>query len=152
MEISYNSYWDLNSALEDGAMNGVTELHESIFGGSDDLAGRMRGKKSLRMDVARHNKRIVGYKIGYALNPEQFYSWLGGVDKAYRNYGIASCLMDRQHQYAKNSGFQVIQTKTKNKWRSMLLLNIKNGFDVAGTYTDQDGEIKIILEKSLLKK
>lgn len=34
----------------------------------------------------------------------------------------------------------------------MLLLNIKNGFDVIGTYTDQDGEIKIILEKSLLKK
>src|SRR5690606_33178693 len=109
----------------------------------DDLAGRMREKKGLRIDVAIHEKRIVGYKIGYALNPEQFYSWLGGVDKVYRNYGIASCLMKRQHQYAENSGYQVIQTKTKNNWRSMLLLNIKNGFDVIGTYTDQDGEIKI---------
>lgn len=152
MKISYNSYSDISSALEGGAMNGIAELHESIFGGSDDLAGRMREKKGLRIDVAIHEKRIVGYKIGYALNPEQFYSWLGGVDKVYRNYGIASCLMKRQHQYAENSGYQVIQTKTKNNWRSMLLLNIKNGFDVIGTYTDQDGEIKIILEKSLLKK
>lgn len=93
MKISYNSYSDISSALEGGAMNGIAELHESIFGGSDDLAGRMIEKKGLRIDVAIHEKRIVGYKIGYALNPEQFYSWLGGVDKVYRNYGIASCLM-----------------------------------------------------------
>ena len=31
----------------------------------------------------------------------------------------------------------------------MLLLNIKSGFDVIGTYTDGEGEPKIILEKRL---
>lgn len=42
-----------------------------------------------------------------------------------------------------------VQTKTKNKWRDMLILNIKNGFDIIGTYTDDSGEPKIILEKKL---
>ncbi|MCP2036424.1 GNAT superfamily N-acetyltransferase [Planomicrobium sp. HSC-17F08] len=152
MEISFNSYTDVDSAIEDGTVNGIIDLHESIFGCSEDLAGRIKEKKGLRIDVARQGKRIIGYKIGYALNREQFYSWLGGVDKAFRTNGIASRLMEEQHQYAKNSGFRAVQTKTKNKWRSMLLLNIKNGFDVIGTYADQDGETKIILEKSLLGK
>ncbi|WNS77324.1 hypothetical protein RRV45_10165 [Bacillus sp. DTU_2020_1000418_1_SI_GHA_SEK_038] len=44
----------------------------------------------------------------------------------------------------------VVQTKTMNKWRNMLVLNIKNGFDVIDTYTDEKGIHKIILEKNLL--
>jgi hypothetical protein len=32
----------------------------------------------------------------------------------------------------------------------MLILNIKHGFDVIGTYTDEKGEPKIILEKRLM--
>jgi hypothetical protein len=37
-----------------------------------------------------------------------------------------------------------------NKWRSMLILNIKCGFDVIDTYTDENGRNKIILEKKLM--
>ena len=36
-----------------------------------------------------------------------------------------------------------------NKWRNILILNIKTGFDVVGTETDNNNEIKIILEKKL---
>ena len=32
----------------------------------------------------------------------------------------------------------------------MLVLNIENGFDVIGTYTDDSGEPKIIFEKKLI--
>jgi hypothetical protein len=31
----------------------------------------------------------------------------------------------------------------------MLILNLKYGFDIIGTYTDNKGESKIILEKKL---
>ena len=31
----------------------------------------------------------------------------------------------------------------------MLILNLKHGFDIIGTYTDDFGEPKIILEKKL---
>ncbi|MBO8157289.1 MAG: hypothetical protein H0Z32_12600 [Bacillaceae bacterium] len=37
------------------------------------------------------------------------------------------------------------------KWKGMLILNLKHGFDVIGTYTDEKGEPKIILRKNLLE-
>ena len=128
---------------------GILALHEDIFGSSDDLVGRMREKPELMIELAMDAGQIIGYKIGYALNREQFYSWLGGVNTTYRNRGIALELMKSQHHHAKEKGYQVIQTKTKNKFRNMLLLNIKFGFDIIGTYTDGEGEPKIILEKPL---
>jgi predicted N-acetyltransferase YhbS len=102
----------------------VIKLHTSIFGVPDDLVGRMKEKPKLRIDVALKDKKVVGYKIGYALNREQFYSWLGGVDADFRNQGIASALMEQQHHHVKESGYKAVQTQTKNKWRSMLILNI----------------------------
>lgn len=58
-------------------------------------------------------------------------------------------LMRRQHEWCRSHGYRVIRTHTKNKWRDMLILNIRHGFDVIGTYTDEKGEPKIILEKRL---
>jgi GNAT superfamily N-acetyltransferase len=101
------------------------------------------------INVALVNLEIVGYKIGYKLNDETFYSWLGGVNPAYRGKGIASALMEEQHTYVREKGYKVVQTKTMNKWRNMLILNIKNGFDVVDTYMDERKEIKIVLEKRL---
>ncbi|WP_274519618.1 hypothetical protein [Caenibacillus caldisaponilyticus] len=40
-------------------------------------------------------------------------------------------------------------TQTKNKWRAMLLLNLRHGFDIIGTFTDEKGEPKFILQKRL---
>ncbi|WP_325166705.1 GNAT family N-acetyltransferase [Viridibacillus soli] len=71
-------------------------------------------------------------------------------DADYRKHGIASKLMEQQHQYVKEYGYKVIQTKTMNRWRSMLILNIKNGFDVIDAYINEEGLHKIILEKTLL--
>jgi len=146
MAINYTAF---NEIPNTEILDGIIKLHTRIFCESDDLAGRLREKPELRIDVALDEDKVIGYKIGYALNREQFYSWLGGVDAEYRNLGIASELMEQQHRFAKESGYKAIQTKTKNKWRSMLILNIKCGFDIIGTYTDSEGEPKIILEKSL---
>ncbi|GMB08267.1 hypothetical protein B1no1_09770 [Thermolongibacillus altinsuensis] len=55
-----------------------------------------------------------------------------------------------QHHVGVTLGTKFVRTKTKNKWRNMLILNIKHGFDVIGTYTDEKGEPKIILEKRLM--
>ncbi|MEH7522412.1 GNAT family N-acetyltransferase, partial [Bacillus sp. JJ1503] len=94
--------------------------------------------------------KLIGFKIGYALDDNKFYSWMGGVDINYRKFGVASTLMEKQHQYVRELGYSVVQTKTMNKWRNMLILNIKNGFDVIDTYTDEKGIHKIILENNLL--
>ena len=109
----------------------------------------MESKLNLLVGVALEREKVVGYKIGYELSQDKFYSWLGGVDPNYRNYGIATKLMKMQHEYLKENGYKTVQTKTKNQWRDMLIMNIKNGFDIIGTYTDDQGEPKIILEKKL---
>lgn len=57
--------------------------------------------------------------------------------------------MEKQHQYLRDNGYNVVQTKTMNKWRNMLILNIKSGFDIIDTYTDEKGQFKIVLEKNL---
>jgi predicted GNAT superfamily acetyltransferase len=144
-------YLGFNGMPDAAMLRKIMKLHIRVFGSEDDLAGRMQEKPNLRIEAALDGETLVGYKIGYSLNREQFYSWLGGVDELRRNQGIAAELLIRQHDFARTSGYRTIQTRTKNKWRNMLLLNIKKGFDVIGTYTDSDGEPKIILEKKLFE-
>lgn len=126
-------------------------LHESIFKDSSTLVRKMENKPKLLITLAIDESKVVGYKMGYELDSDVFYSWLGGVDTKYRNKGIGSKLMEIQHQYLIESGYKAVRTKTMNKWREMLILNIKNGFDVIDTSANEAGEIKIILEKKLLR-
>jgi GNAT superfamily N-acetyltransferase len=78
-----------------------------------------------------------------------FYSWLGAVNSKYRRQGIAEELMRMQHDWCSQNGYKKIQTKTLNQWKSMLILNIKHGFDIVETFHDNKGVLKIILEKNL---
>lgn len=139
-----------NTIPESVVLEGITELHTIIFGTSDDLMSKMVSKPQLLVITAMSGEKVVGYKIGYELDHTTFYSWLGGVDPHYRKHGIASILMEKQHQYLKDKGYSIVQTKTMNKWRKMLVLNIKHRFDVMETYTDGNGLHKIILEKKLM--
>jgi hypothetical protein len=58
--------------------------------------------------------------------------------------------MMKQHQLLKEMEYKYVRTHTKNRYRDMLLLNIKNGFDVIGVQKKvKDTEHSIILEKEL---
>jgi predicted GNAT superfamily acetyltransferase len=126
-------------------------LHRSIFKtqNADSIEEELCARPSFLILVATDNEQVVGYKIGYQDRKSRFYSWLGGVHPEHRRQGIASELMLRQHEWCKKQGYVVIRTQTKNQWRNMLILNLRHGFDVVGTYTDERGEPKIILEKRL---
>lgn len=115
-------------------LEGISELHKVIFGSSDNLIKKMESKPRLLIITAMDCKKVIGYKIGYEVDKSTFYSWLGGMDPNYRGNGIASMLMETQHQYLRQKNYKVVQTKTMNRWRNMLVLNIKNGFDVINTY------------------
>ncbi len=126
-------------------------LHESIFTtqSSDSISEELFSRPQFLILVAVNDDRVIGYKIGYQDQKHLFYSWLGGVYPEYRGQGVASELMLQQHEWCKNHGYTVVRTQTKNKWRNMLILNLRHGFDVVGTYNDEKGEPKIILEKWL---
>ncbi|QTN01415.1 GNAT family N-acetyltransferase [Sediminibacillus dalangtanensis] len=134
---------------EQPILEGVLLLHDSIFGDADKLAGKIKKRQYLLFTLAFDLGTVIGYKIGYPVDEKKFYSWLGGVSTDYRNMGIASALMQHQHVYLREKGYDRVQTKTMNRWRSMLLLNIKTGFDITDTYLDKKGELKIVLEKEL---
>ena len=93
---------------------------------------------------------LVAYKVGFEKTSRLYYSWIGGVIPKYRRRGIAEKLMKQQHELALKLNYKFVQTHTKNKFRPMLLLNIKNGFNIVGVYTStHNNDQKIILEKTL---
>lgn len=92
--------------------------------------------------------RVVGCKLGYERKPGHYYSWLGGVHPDFRGQGIATELMVRQHDWCRQQGYQAVRTQTYNQWRSMLLLNLRHGFDITGTLQGHHG-LTIVLEKRL---
>ena len=98
--------------------------------------------------LALDNERVVGCKLGYEYEPNVFYSWLGGVDPAYRGRGIAGELMRRQHDAGRAAGYVAVRTHTYNQWRDMLILNLRHGFDIVGTQPGKRG-LTIKLEKHL---
>ena len=130
-------------------IDGILELHESIFKDSKTLVGKIKSKQKVLINVALDQSTVVGYKIGYELDPHKYYSWYGAVHEKYRGKGIASRLLEQQHRFLVESGYEIVQTKTRNNWRGMLILNIKNGFDVLETFTDDEGIHRIVLEKKL---
>ncbi len=131
-------------------MDGIFTLHNHIFANADELVEKVSLRPNVLFVVAIEEDKIVGYKIGYSLSANRYYSWYGAVQEEYRGRGIASKLMELQHQLVKDAGYETIETKTRNKWRSMLILNIKHGFDITNTFTDDDGIHRIELEKKLL--
>jgi ribosomal protein S18 acetylase RimI-like enzyme len=134
---------------EQEIMAGILKLHESIFIDSKTLVEKIMLKPKILINVAFDQSIVVGYKIGYELDAHKYYSWYGAVHEEYREKGVASMLMVQQHRFLTDSGYRIVQTKTRNKWRSMLILNIKNDFDVIGTFTDDEGIHRIVLEKTL---
>ena len=125
----------------------------NIFGtfDSEKLEKRFSQAKDLLINLAFDGEKLVGFKVGYQIDRAKFYSWLGGVDKNYRKNGIAQELMKRQHNWCVEKGYKIVQTKTKNSSKPMLILNIKNGFDIVGVYRNLRNELKIVLEKDLIK-
>jgi GNAT superfamily N-acetyltransferase len=93
--------------------------------------------------------KVVGCKLGYERQPGHYYSWLGGVHPGFRGQGIAAELMRRQHAWCRQQGYRRIRTHTFNRWRAILLLNLRHGFDIIGTVQGQRG-LTIVLEKELV--
>ncbi|HEX8550624.1 MAG TPA: GNAT family N-acetyltransferase [Abditibacteriaceae bacterium] len=139
--------------LSESLLNHLVTMESGIFEKpltSDIFSSELDGKKNLLVLVAFQDDRPCGYKIGYEYSSNTFYSWSGGVLPDCRKCGLGSALIAKQHQVAKDLGYSYVRTHTKNKYRDMLILNIKSGFDVTGVYKSlQEAHQGIILEKAL---
>lgn len=114
------------------------------------ILDRISAKKYLAL-VAYRGNQPVGCKLGYALDTDSFYSWLGGVVPEYRGQGIAQQLLKRQEAWAKQAGFKNLQVKSMNRYPAMLHMLIKNGYQVCG-YEDKGmvEKSRILFSKGLV--
>ncbi|GAB3571021.1 hypothetical protein GCM10027578_28460 [Spirosoma luteolum] len=136
-----------------GLLSSLVTLLASVFTNqtpesiADDLHAH-QAYPAFRTELALLGEVVVGCKLGYESEPDRFYSWLGCVRTDCRGQGIAATLMTQQHDWCQQQGYRSIRTQTYNQWRSMLLLNIRAGFDIVGTEPGRYG-LKIVLEKTL---
>ena len=70
----------------------------------------------------------VGFKLGYAIDSDTFYTWFGGVLPQYRKLGMAQKLAVSQEEWAVAHGYKRIKLKTRNYLKPMLIFALKNGF------------------------
>jgi GNAT superfamily N-acetyltransferase len=132
------------SACADFLANDVFETFNS-----EDFLKVCRSQPDITCHWAKEDQKIVGLKIGYPKDSEQFYSWLGGVASSFRGRGVGKQLMINQEAWARSSGFKVVTLKTMNRWLSMLLMSLKNGYEIIGTEVNPSGELKILLSKKI---
>ncbi|MEB5922245.1 GNAT family N-acetyltransferase [Franconibacter daqui] len=101
--------------------------------------------------IAYVGEKPAGFKLGYALDKDTFYSWLGGVLPAYRRDGVAQALLEAQETWAKEKGYKSISVKTRNSFPAMLMMLVKNGYQVIEL--EKKGEVvdyRLVLRKTLL--
>ena len=110
---------------------------------------RVRNNPDLFLTTAQSTSGVVGFKLGYSMNQHTFYSWLGAVHPDYRKQGIANRLAEMQENWAIKKGFKRLRTKTMNRFKPMMILNLKRGFDIIEVITDKKGLRKIVFQKSL---
>jgi GNAT superfamily N-acetyltransferase len=125
-----------------------TDFNES------DLSTRLSDKKNILFllvfaPVKDSDSKLVGFKIGFEKTDDTYYSWLGAVARDYKNLGIARELIKQQVMWCETMGYKFLETKTTNKWKEMLMLNLKSGFEITGTEFDSKKELKISLRKKI---
>lgn len=126
-------------------------LYSNIFNDAeiDFFVERIQTQKRLFSIIAYQGKIPIAFKIGYQYNSNTFYSWIGGVLSEYRKKGIARKLAKLQETWASENNFNALRTKSMNQFKPMLILNLKNGFDITKVYTNEKGQTKIVFEKSI---
>jgi predicted GNAT superfamily acetyltransferase len=130
----------------------LLDVYQQLFEDAklDFFVDRIQTKEDLIIVLSYNEKKLIGFKLGYRYGENTLYSWVGGVLPSYRKQGIAQKLLELQHQTAKEKGYKKVRTKSMNRFKPMMALNLKNGFDIVKVYTNDSGQTKIIFEKPLL--
>ena len=118
----------------------------------EELQQRLGNHQYLCLGYFRDNV-LVAFKLGYALDQQIFYSWLGAVLPHYRQKGIARELLKAQETWCREQGFKAIEVKSMNLFKPMLRMLLANGYHITGFSEAQNvDEHKIHFTKSLVAR
>lgn len=117
--------------IEQTGLERLHAVYERLpeFPGVEPLASlRQRvGERYLAL-VYSDGGEDLGFKLGYAVDEGEFYSWLGGVVPQARGRGLAQSLLEAQEAWAREQGFHTIRVKSRNRFPAMLRLLVRNGY------------------------
>lgn len=134
--------------VREGSLEEVVSVVEQIteFAKKENVASlseRLAGKTSLLL-VAEEAGVLLGFKIGYELDENTFYSWFGGVSSLARNKGVAQAQLDVQERWVKQQGYQQLKVKSRNQFPAMLRLLLRNGYLIEKLEEKEDINAHII--------
>lgn len=116
----------------------------------DEYQRRTSSERYLNL-VAWQNGEPIGFKLGYALDDQVFYSWLGGVLPAFRSKGVARSLAGAQEEWMIRQGYREVRMKTRNIHKRMIIFALKSGFNITEVEPQQEVEqYRIYLMKKLI--
>ncbi len=143
------TYQIITETFTENELTVLLNLYTTIFDSAniDFFKDRIKMKENVFAIVAFDGENPVGFKIGYRYNEETMYSWVGGVLETYRKFGVGQKLMELQHKEAKKKGYKKARTKSMNAFKPMMILNLKNGFNIINVYTNAVNQTKIVFEK-----
>jgi GNAT superfamily N-acetyltransferase len=130
----------------------IGDLYNAIFRPPQDASffeRRLANRTSLVL-VAELQQRPVGFLCSYELRPTTFYNWLTGVVSDARRMGVASQLLQAEHAWARERGYEMCRLECYNHCRPMLTMAIRHGYDVVGIRWDAhtSGNL-VIFEKNI---
>ncbi|WP_445946764.1 GNAT family N-acetyltransferase [Shewanella sp.] len=133
-------------------INDIPELNRPLS--PEQLLERLAHQKKCLILLALVDNQLAGFKIGYSLTERHFYSWLGAVIPTQRHLGLAKTMLAEQEAWAREQQFTCISVKTFNEFQPMLLMLVKNGYQIAALDpSNQDISLnKIELHKQLVCK
>lgn len=123
--------------FDDGVIDSVAALSARVFEETDPdpIRWRLTNMPQASLFVMAADGRWIAFKAGYALSEKKYYSWLGGVDPAYRRQGVAAALMQRQHDWLRTQGYELVETATNQNNHAMARVNLEHGFSICGMRT-----------------
>ena len=139
--------------LNDETVEDLFELAGLVFSDpkpKDKFRKELESKFNISIFIAYEKEKAVGYKIGFERSKRIYYSWVGGIHPDYRKQGIAKKLMDLQHDHARKLGYEVVSTYSDNRYKPMMIFNLKSGFDICGSIKSTgDDYLTVYMEKDL---
>jgi ribosomal protein S18 acetylase RimI-like enzyme len=96
--------------------------------------------------VAIENNKVIGTAI--VNHQTGYFGWLA-VDKKHQNKGTGSKLCRSIEAILKKKKIKQISLDTRNQFKSALIMYLKNGYEIKGTFLHHDGELMIRLNKNL---
>jgi predicted GNAT superfamily acetyltransferase len=145
------SYKTIEGIPEESRYKEMGKFYSEIFEDADleFFKQRIIEHPQICIVLAYCNDTLIGFKIGYPYSKDTFYSWIGGVITQFRRQGVATNLAINQEEYAKTNGFTKLRTKSMNQYKQMMVLNLKNEFNIISVYANTKGQTKIVFEKLL---